>query len=208
MLGEGGSFVIGLTGGIASGKSTAAKRLREVHHFPVIDCDILGHRAYAPGTECNARVVSEFGSDVRASDGSIDRKMLGSRVFGKPDRLAVLSRLVWSEIATLLRKELSALPGKVVFVEAAVLLEAGWDSMCNEVWSCAVEPEVAVARLASRNQLDEAGARARLAAQLSNAERCARATVVLSNNGTVEELERTVDAQVSALRLRIAKAKL
>lgn len=194
------SRVVGLTGGIASGKSTVAARLRSQHSLPVIDCDALGHRAYLPGSACFARVVEAFGKECVGADGHIDRKVLGGKVFGRPDELKKLTDIVWAEIARLLEAELAALAAHpVVFVEAAVLFEAGWDAACSEVWAVVVDADVAVARLKQRNGLDEAAARARIASQLSNEERLARARIGLRNAGSIEELHQLVDACVAGL---------
>ncbi len=128
------AYVVGLTGGIASGKSTVANLIKTKHGFVVIDCDVLGHRAYAPGGKCFGQVVTTFGADVVLRDGTIDRKILSEKVFGNPAELRKLTDIVWSEIRRLLSEELARCSsGTVCFVEAAVLLEAGWRSMCNEV---------------------------------------------------------------------------
>ena len=219
--------MVGLTGGIASGKSTVAARLREHHGFRVIDCDVLvgaqywvqrrvcshrplalsqGHRAYTKGSECFGRVVEAFGADVVADDGSINRKVLGGKVFGKPEELKKLTDIVWAEIDRLLALELAAaVPDAVVFVEAAVLFEASWERRCREVWTVAVSEEMAVQRLFARNNLDEGAARARIAAQLSNEERARRSQVVIENRGSVAELHAIVDERVAELNKKYAK---
>ena len=195
---------IGLTGGIASGKSTVAEFFRE-QGVPVIDADILGHRTYDPGTGTFAAVVATFGNDVVADDGTIDRRVLGGKVFGKPEEMTRLTDIVWPGIRALASEELSALEvagNGIVLLEAAVLLEAGWQDMADEIWVTTVEPDGAVTRLGERNGLDEAAARARIDSQLSNEERIAAADVVIENNGTREELADTIRAAWEALRAR------
>ena len=197
---------IGLTGGIASGKSTVAEFFRE-RGVPVIDADLLGHRTYERGTATFAAVVAAFGDDVVAEDGAIDRRALGGKVFGKPEELARLTDIVWPGIRALASEELSALEvagTRLAVLEAAVLLEAGWGDLVDEIWVTAADPDAAVARLAERNGLDEAAARARIDSQLSNAERAAAASVIIENNGTREELAGRVRAAWDALRERIA----
>ena len=119
--------VIGLTGGIASGKSTAASFLRE-RGAHVIDADRLGHRAYEPDTEAFRAVVDAFGEDIVAADGQVDRRALGGKVFGKPQVLKQLTDIVWPEIRRLAEIEIEATleedPARLVVLEAAVLLEA------------------------------------------------------------------------------------
>lgn len=183
--------VIGLTGGIASGKSTVTRFFKD-RDIPVIDADVLGHRTYDPGTDTFAAVVKAFGDDLVAPDGSIDRRVLGGKVFGRPDELKRLTDIVWPGIRKLASEALSefeAAGNSLVVLEAAVMFEAGWEDLVDEVWVVVVEPDLAVQRLATRNGLDEAAARARIDSQLSNAERIGRSNVVITNNGTLDELE-------------------
>jgi len=195
---------IGLTGGIASGKSTVVEFFRE-QGVSVIDADILGHRTYDPGTATFAAVVAAFGDELVAKDGTIDRRVLGGKVFGKPEELTRLTDIVWPGIRALASEELSALEvagNQLVVLEAAVLLEAGWEDMVDEIWVTTVAVDVAVARLAERNGLDEAAARARIDSQLANADRLAKADVVIENNGTREELAASVREAWDALSAR------
>ncbi|MBE7519510.1 MAG: dephospho-CoA kinase [Thermoflexaceae bacterium] len=203
--------VIGLTGGIASGKSTVARFFRD-RDIPVVDADLLGHRTYEPGTGTFRAVVAAFGDDLVAPDGTIDRKVLGGRVFGRPDELKRLTDIVWPGIRALALEEFARLSADghgLCVLEAAVLFEAGWDDLVDETWVVVVEPGLAVRRLAERNGLDETAARARLASQLSNAERTARANVVIENNSTLEDLDRTVREAWDNLqeRLRLAAGR-
>ena len=136
-------FTIGLTGGIASGKSTAARYLGELG-AQVIDADRLGHRAYEPDTAAFRQVVDVFGDAVVAADGTINRRALGSKVFGQPSQLKKLTDIVWPEIRRLADLEIEAerarRPDGVVVLEAAVMIEAGWQRSLDEVWVVAVEP--------------------------------------------------------------------
>jgi len=200
--------VIGLTGGIASGKSTVT-RFFEDRDIPVIDADILGHRTYDPGTDTFNAVVKAFGDDLVAADGSIDRRVLGGKVFGRPDELKRLTDIVWPGIRKLASESLSefeAAGNALVVLEAAVLFEAGWEDLVDEVWVVVVEPEFAIKRLAERNGLDEAAAKARIDSQLSNAERTARADTVIENNGTLAELDRAIQGAWDGLQRRLHAA--
>jgi phosphopantetheine adenylyltransferase/dephospho-CoA kinase len=197
--------VIGLTGGIASGKSTVTKFFRD-RGVPVIDADILGHRTYEPGTGTFSQVVEAFGQDLVAADGTIDRRVLGGKVFGKPEELKRLTDIVWPGIRRLASEELSGLEvagNTIACLEAAVLFEAGWEDLVDEVWVVVVEPDQAVKRLAERNNLDEAAARARIDSQLSNDERAARAHVVIENNATFEALDQRIREAWEALQSRL-----
>lgn len=141
--------VIGLTGGIAAGKSSLAAHLAQRWGYHVVDADKLGHAAYAPGTQLNDAVAAAF-PGVRGADGVIDRPALGKRVFGDAAAMKRLTDAVWPAIAALARAELAALRARgvtAIVLEAAVLVEAGWTHLVDEVWCVAVEPDVAVERL-------------------------------------------------------------
>ena len=128
-------YIIGLTGGSASGKSSIAMTLESMG-ASIIDCDKLGHKAYEVGTLCHRKLLQEFGSEIQAEDGSINRRTLGALVFDDETKLRRLNQLVWPEIAQLVTQELrsSSLKGRqVVVLDAAVLLEASWQHMCHEV---------------------------------------------------------------------------
>jgi dephospho-CoA kinase len=109
----------------------------------VIDADRLGHRVYEPGTPAHRAVVAAFGSEVVAADGSIDRAALGARVFGRPEQLRRLTDIVWPEIQRLAEAEIAAAhaerPDAIVVLDAAVLLEAGWGSLADEIWVVIVD---------------------------------------------------------------------
>lgn len=200
--------VIGLTGGIASGKSTVTRFFLD-RGVPVIDADILGHRTYDPGTETFEAVVRAFGPELVAPDGTIDRKVLGARVFGKPEELKRLTDIVWPGIRKLASQALAeyeAAGNSVAVLEAAVLFEAGWEDLVDEVWVVVVEPELAVERLGARNGLDPEAARARINSQLSNAERMARADVVIENNSSLEALETRIQEAWNQLQGRLRRA--
>ena len=200
--------VIGLTGGIASGKSTVARFFRE-QEVSVLDADVLGHRTYDPGTDTFAAVVRTFGDDLVASDGTIDRKVLGTKVFGKPEELKRLTDIVWPGIRKLASEALSELETggtALAVLEAAVLFEAGWEDLTDEIWVVVVEPELAVERLAARNGLDADAARARIASQLSNAERTSRADLVIENNSDMGALETRIQAAWEQLQGRLRTA--
>ncbi len=183
--------VICLTGGLASGKSTAARFLKE-QGAHVIDADVLGHRTYEPGSPAHAQVVAAFGRDVLAVDGKIDRKALGGKVFGRPLELKKLTDIVWPAIRALAADEIAKVraagAARVIVLEAAVLFEAGWQDLGDEVWVIIVDRAVAIARAMQRDNIQQSRAESRLDAQLSSAQRAARADVVIDNNGTPETM--------------------
>ncbi|KAK3699552.1 hypothetical protein QZH41_003926 [Actinostola sp. cb2023] len=127
-------YVIGLTGGIASGKSAISKRLEKLS-ATTINCDLLGHLAYAPGKKAYHQIIEAFGNEVVASDGTINRRALGPIVFADKSKLIELNNIVWPEIANLVQEKIEsygAEGAQVCVVEAAVLLDAGWDSVVDE----------------------------------------------------------------------------
>ena len=201
--------VIGLTGGIASGKSTAAERLGGLGAV-VIDADRVGHRVYDPDTPGFEKVVNEFGHDLVAEDGTIDRKILGGKVFGNQEQMDRLTGIVWPEIRRLAKEDIAVLkreePSRVVIFEAAVLIEAEWTDMVDEVWVCSVKPALAIERLIKRNSMSEEQAQARLDSQLSNKERETHADVKLNNSDSLEKFEGRVDRAWRALQKRMQAA--
>lgn len=195
-------LVIGLTGGIASGKSTVARLLAE-RGAVVVDADKLGHRAYQRDRPAFAQVVAAFGPDVVGADGEIDRRALGAKVFGDANAMRRLTDIVWPAILALAKDEIAAARragAAVAVLEAAVLLEAGWQSEVDEVWAVAVPPQVAVRRATARDGVDAEAVRVRIAAQLSNEERAARADVVIENSGSPKALAERLRRQWRRLR--------
>ncbi|MFN3236545.1 MAG: dephospho-CoA kinase [Pseudomonadales bacterium] len=189
--------VICLTGGIASGKSTASEFLGS-KGATIIDADKLGHRVYDTGTQGFLKVIEAFGDDILNGENQIDRKVLGSKVFGDPGGLKKLTDIVWPEIRRLAELEIDSLkilePDGVVVLEAAVLFEAGWEDIGDEIWVAVVDQDIAIARAMARDGLEREAVEKRIEAQLSNAERIAKADVVIENNGTLEEMIQQLEA--------------
>jgi dephospho-CoA kinase len=188
------TVVIGLTGGIASGKSVVSQMLGE-QGAVVVDADKVGHEAYIRGTGCYDAVVAAFGPVVVGSGGEIDRKALGGKVFGDPAQRKRLENIVWPWMRSTMDLRLGALRAAgvpVVVLEAAVLIEADWVPLVDQVWLVTVEPSVARERVVQRNGLTPEQADARIAAQLSNEARARHAQVIIDNNGTLEDLRQRV----------------
>ncbi|MBT5701773.1 MAG: dephospho-CoA kinase [Gammaproteobacteria bacterium] len=189
--------VICLTGGLASGKSTAVKHLA-TKGAVVIDADILGHQAYNPGTAAFDEVITSFGEEVRGGDGQIDRKALGGKVFGKPGALRKLTDIVWPEIRRLAELELAAIADSnseaIVVLEAAVLFEAGWEDIGEEIWVLTVDRETAIERSMARDKAPRDAVERRLDSQLSNEVRTSRADVVITNDDSVARMLAQIDS--------------
>lgn len=191
------SYRVGLTGGLAAGKSTVAHWLSEAG-FRVIDADRLVAELYRPGGE-GVRVVSElFGGGFLAADGSVDHARLAREVFAEP----AARRRLEQAIHPLVRRRFDELTGGsdgVAVLEATLLVEAGFAPDFDLVVTVEAEPELRLQRAVARG-LEPAAARRRLAAQSEPAIRIAAAHRVLWNNGTLEELEGEVEALIAELR--------
>jgi len=198
-------LIIGLTGGIASGKSTVAQALQSRGAF-VIDADKLGHQAYAKGSIAFHKVVAQFGEDIVSDDGEIDRRALGAKVFADGGGLKQLTDIVWPAIHTMaaerIQQSLTANPQTVVVLEAAVLIEAGWQQLVDEIWVTTVDPAVAIERASARDGVDAASVQARIDAQISNAERTAEATVIIDNSADEPQLMQQLESNWQNLQER------
>ncbi|XP_065555523.1 bifunctional coenzyme A synthase [Lathamus discolor] len=174
-------YVIGLTGGTGSGKTSIARLLGCLGAF-LIDADKLGHAVYVPGGPAYKQVVATFGAEILYEDGTINRKVLGAKVFGNQERLKSLTDIVWPEIARMVKEQIreAGAQGKAVCVlDAAVLLEAGWQDMVHEVWTAVIPEDEAVRRVMARDGLSEEAARSRLRSQTGAEQRVQQAHVVL-----------------------------
>jgi len=184
---------VGLTGGIGSGKSTVAAILADLGAF-VIDADRVGHSVYLPGTPGWDQVVAAFGDGVVADDGTIDRKALGSIVFADSAQLERLNQIVHPLIRRGVRELVDAAvagePVRPIIVEAAVLIEAKWFDLVDEVWVVMAAPPTVIERVTASRGMQRGEVQARIDAQLGNDERRKVADVVIENDGSPEELRR------------------
>jgi phosphopantetheine adenylyltransferase/dephospho-CoA kinase len=200
-------YVIGLTGGIASGKSSIAKRLEKLG-AEIINADIVGHSVYEPGTDAYNEIIQSFGDGILNSNGSVNRGSLGSIVFGDSNKLQLLNSIVWPKIMERIKELISEVASKgaqVCIVEAALLLEAGWDEVVNEIWVSVIPEAEAIKRLKDRNGLSEEEAKKRLASQLKNKERVSQANVVLSTLWEPAYTQKQVEKAWKGLQERIKK---
>jgi len=189
-------FVIGITGTIGSGKSTVAGFLSELG-AEVINADELGHEAYLPGTQGWKAVVEAFGEAVLSADGTVDRRKLGEIVFKNHTALSKLNCIVRPLIAAEVQahlKELRQKKTRVVVLEAALLIEAGWGPLVDEVWVTTAPESVLFKRLAAKRALSRAQAQARIKAQLPVKEQLKCATRVIDTNIPLPELKAKVAA--------------
>jgi len=186
--------VIGLTGGIGTGKSTVSQYLAELGAV-IIDADEVGHEAFKPGTETWREVVATFGRQVLTPTGEIDRRKLGEIVFNNPESLSRLNKIMHPRMYDMVKDQIEEYRRQgveVVVLEAAVLIEAGWTPLVDELWVTTASEDVVLKRVKKQRGLEEEGTRARIHSQLSNEERVKHADVVINNNGDIDGVKAKV----------------
>lgn len=202
-VGQTGAVItVGLTGGIGSGKSTVAELLSS-YGAVIIDADVLARQAVEPGTPGLARVVEQFGPEVLAPDGTLDRPRLAALVFGNPARLSALNAIVHPYVRQRSEELTASVPADAVVVQVIPLLVENGLTDFDVVVVVDASLETQLRRLAERG-MDEADARARIAAQATRDERRAAADVVLDNDGDLAGLRAQVERLWADLRRRDA----
>lgn len=199
----GSSLLVGLTGGIASGKSTVSERLAE-HGAVVIDADLLARQALEPGSEGLAEVVKTFGEDLLDADGGLDRPALGAIVFNDAHAREKLNAIVHPrvrEAAAALRE--AASPGSVVVEDIPLLVETGQAGRFDAVVVVQAPREERVRRIVENRKTSREDAESRIAAQATDEERAAVADYLIDNNGTREDLRHQVDELWERLQARL-----
>jgi dephospho-CoA kinase len=195
---------LGLTGGIASGKSVVAAILRELG-FPVLDADSISHGLMEPGQSAHDEILQSFGADLADSAGRINRHKLAAIVFADPAKLAKLNSILHPRVDQIIFNQLEDLKKggdhSTAFVEAALLIEAGMAAKLDGLVVAWCRPEQQLERLRARG-MSEAEARRRIAAQLPLEEKLKRATYTINCSGTLEETRAQVLALAAKLRKR------
>ena len=188
-------LTIGVTGGIGSGKSTVTKFLDELG-APIIDADKVGHAIFAPDGPAYGDVIAAFGRGILASDGTIDRKKLGPIVFADAGALKRLNSIVHPKMFARMRGMIEHLRAggerNPIVVEAAILIEANWQALFDEIWLVIASKERVVERIERDRGLKPEQTEARIRAQLPDAERKKHSSLVISNNGTIDELREEI----------------
>lgn len=179
--------IIGITGSIASGKSTVTEFLRQ-QGYKVIDADQVVHELQEPGGRLYQALLSTFGSSILQEDGRLDRPKLGAMIFGNPQLLAkssqIQNQIIREELAG--RRDLLAEKEDIFFMDLPLLFELGYETWFDQVWLVDVTEETQLCRLMARNALSQEEAEKRIAAQLSLQEKRNRADVLIDNNGPLE----------------------
>ena len=197
------AVMIGLTGGIASGKSTVS-RLLAVHGAEIIDADLLARQVVQPGREAFKAVVAAFGDEVVAADGQLDRKKLGTLDFADAGRRKQLEELIHPQVHRERDKRRAEIrrrrPDALIVMDIPLLFETGMDGELAEVVVVYIPFAIQLARLMARDGLSEAASRARIAAQMDLEIKRRRATRVIDNSGSPEETRRQVAKLYTDLR--------
>jgi len=186
--------VIGLTGGIGSGKSTVSQFLAELGAV-ILNADEVGHEAFKPDTEIWRKVVAAFGRQILTPDGNIDRKKLGDIVFGNPESLSRLNQIMHPRMYDMVKAQFEEYQRQgvaVAVLEAPLLIEAGWTSLVDEVWVTTASETTVLKRLEERTGLSQVESLTRIHSQLSSAERVRHADVVINTDCDLDEVKARV----------------
>lgn len=199
-------YRIGLTGSIATGKSTVTNMLKELGAF-VIDCDKTARDVVAPGTRGLAKIEAAFGKDAIGADGSMDRVYIGDLVFRNPGMKKRLENILFPLIFEALDEELLRLEREgatpVVFLDMPLLYEVKYDSYVDEVWLVYVPFEVQLSRLMKRNGYTKEEALLRIHSQISVDKKKSLAQQVIDNSGTLEDTKKQVRSLWERLQMRL-----
>lgn len=186
------TYFLGLTGGIASGKSTADEFF-EKKKIPIIDSDLIAHKIMEIGQNGYKAVVDYFGTDILNDDQTINRRKLGGIVFNDKAKLKKLNELTHPLVHQEIKQQMAqyrANQEKLVVIDVPLLFESGFESLCNGVLVISITPELQIERLMKRNDFTKKEAIARISNQMPLSEKEKRATYVVANTGTIDDLEK------------------
>jgi dephospho-CoA kinase len=196
------SFAVGLSGGIASGKSVAAQCFRD-RKIPVIDADVLGKSLLEDSLDLQEKVIARFGSSCRMASGTLDRREIGRLVFKDPSALEAFNGILQPAMLDRLQTAMAQMTG-LFCVDAALIYEWGVESQFDTVWVVAAGDDHRLKRLTGDRGLSAEEALQRLKVQLPQAEKCHRADRVFWNDGTVEELSGGVKTALDELMRKLS----
>jgi dephospho-CoA kinase len=191
--------IIGITGGIASGKSTLTAYLRK-QNISVFDADASAHEAVRLGSPCLAEIRETFGDKVLANNGELDRKAMATIAFGNSEELkkleSIIHRYVWRKIEEFIDTKKQE---KIIALDVPLLIECGWYRRVDAVWLLSISEEEQIKRAMARNNITEEEVRARINAQMPFSEKKKYATTILDNSGSVSSLEKQVRAALRTI---------
>ena len=187
-------FVIGLTGGIGTGKTEVTHVLRELGAV-VIESDKVAHLSYRPGTDAYDEIIDQFGKEVLDDSGVIDRGKLGGLVFAGPDSRIQLEKIVWPAVRSWITERLiqeKERGTKIIVIEVPKLYEAGWDDLADAIWTVEAPSAAIAQRVNVRSNLSETETNARVQAQITRAERAERADLLIENSAELADLRERI----------------
>lgn len=185
--------IIGLTGGVGTGKSTVAAVLKEKYGAFVIMADEVGHFAMEKGCETYQQMVSLFGEEILDEKGEVDRRRLGDMVFPRPDKLQALNEIIHPFVRKTIEgllKEAETEDVPFVVLESAILFESGYESLCDEIWLVTAKKEIRLERLKASRGYTKEKFEAIMARQMSEKEQKKRGCRIISNDGDRKALEK------------------
>ncbi|MCT7986413.1 dephospho-CoA kinase [Laspinema sp. A4] len=192
---------IGLTGGIATGKTTVSNYLKNHHHLPVFDADIYARKAVQIGSEVLNQIVKRYGSSLLLPDRSLNRQKLGEIVFTQPPEKQWLEEQIHPQVRDRFLREIAALPEQSTAVLVIPLLfEAQMTDLVTEIWVVSCPGDRQIQRLMERDGLTREQAQARINSQMPLAEKCVQADVILDNSSTIEHLIQQIDVALMSDR--------
>lgn len=188
--------LIGLTGGIATGKSTVAKYLAETYKLPILDADIYARDAVAVGSPILNAIAQRYGDDILLSNGELNRQKLGEIVFKNQNERLWIESLIHPYVRERFNQEIANTPAETLILVIPLLFEAGITDVVTEIWVVSCSESQQLERLMQRNNLNLEQAQARINSQMPLAEKITRANVVLDNSQTLEKLLAQIDIAV------------
>lgn len=194
------SYLVGLTGGIASGKSTVSEMFR-AQRIPVIDGDEIAHQLMLPKKKNWLAIVDNFGPEILNSDQTINRKKLGQIVFNDSEKLNLLNQIVQPNIKeAILQKMIDLKDQKIVVLDLPLLIEQGYVEMVDLLVVVFVSPEIQLTRLMMRNNLNEADAIKKIESQMPLTDKLKQADVVIDNSDTIEKTTKQFEQLLAKLK--------
>jgi dephospho-CoA kinase len=189
--------IIGLTGGIATGKTTVANYLASACHLPILDADIYARQAVSIGSPILQAIALRYGQQILLSGGDLNRQKLGEIIFPNQEERNWVEGLIHPYVRDRFLKEISLSPAPTVVLVIPLLFEAEMTDLVTEIWVVSCSEEQQLQRLIQRNNLTQQQAQARIKSQIPLAEKIARADVVLDNSFTLEALLKQVDHAIN-----------
>ena len=190
--------LIGLTGGIGTGKTTVSNYLATAYHLPVLDADVYAREAVQLGSPILDKIVKHYGAEIQLPSGNLNRQRLGEIVFSNPEQKRWLEEQIHPYVRDRFQSELATLTGSTVVLVIPLLFEAGLTNLVTEIWVVSCSAQQQLKRIQERNSLTLEQAQARINSQLPLTQKVALANVVLDNSSTVDALFKQVDVALNS----------